>query len=330
MFTRCALPRRQFLHLAAGAAAFATSPRIARAQSYPSRYVRLVVPFPAGGGGDALARALANRLSEVWGQPVVIENKGGAGGNIAAQSVAQSAPDGHTILLGTTSLATSRYIYPSPGYDPVRDFAPVTMVCVVPNLLAVPNSSPAKSLATFIDHAKASRGKISYASPGIGLTSHLSGELLKRMAGIEMTHVPYRGSSPALSDLIPGRVDAMFAAITGLLPQAQGGMVRVLAVTSSSRSPFAPEIPTIAESGFPGFDSSGFYALFMPAKTAPDIVNKVRNDVVAALGHPPVKQSLEQLGASVTPSTPAELLSFLKSEMEKWGPIIKDAGIKPE
>src|SRR5262249_44448433 len=162
------------------------------------------------------------------------------------------------------------------------------MICVVPNLLAVPNSSPAKSLATFINHARANRGKLSYATPGIGLASHLSGELLKRIAGIEMTHVPYRGSSPALNDLIPGRVDAMFAAITGLLPHVQGGTVRGLAVTSAIRLPLAPDIPTIAESGFPGFDSTAWYALFMPAKVATEIVKRIRDDVVAALGHPPV------------------------------------------
>jgi tripartite-type tricarboxylate transporter receptor subunit TctC len=324
------LHRRQFLPLAAAAVSFPAISGIARGQAYPSRYVRLVVPFPGGGTADPIARILANRLSEVWGHQMVIENKPGAAGNIGAQAVVQAAPDGYTLLFGAPSLSTNGYIYPSLGFDPIADLAPVTLVCAFPSLVTVSNSSPAKSLREFLDYAKANPGKVTYASPGIGLPSHLSAELLKRTAGVELTHVPYRGSGSALSDLIPGRIDAIVSALPGMLPQVQSGAVRGLAVTSAARSPFAPAIPTIAESGFPGFDATGWYAVFAPSKTPVAILEKVHDDVVAALTHPSVKQKLDEIAAEVVTSTPAELGTYLKSEMAKWGPIVKSAGIKPE
>ena len=322
------LPRRTFVHLAAGAAALPVLARIARAQAYPSRYVRLVVPFPAGGGGDALARPLANRLSEVWGQQVVIENKGGAGGNIGSTAVAQSAADGYTVLLGPASLAINPALYPT-SYNPASDLAPITLLTVIPNLMMVPNSSPAKSVKEFIDYAKANRGKVAFASTGIGASPHLSGELFKRKAGIEMTHVPYRGAGPAMNDLIPGRVDAMFSNLPGVLPQVQSGTIRGLAVTSAKRSPAAPDIPTIGES-VPGYEVTSWWGLFVQAKTASEIVAKIHADTVAALAHPSVKQRYEAIGAPVAPSTPIELAALLASETEKWGPIVREAGITPE
>jgi tripartite-type tricarboxylate transporter receptor subunit TctC len=321
-------PRRQFLHVAAAAAALPALSRIARAQIYPSRYVRLVVPFPPGGGGDALARPLANRLSEIWGQQVVVESKGGAGGNIGSQAVAQSAPDGYTILLAGPGLAINPALYPT-SYNPASDLAPITLVTVIPNLMMVPNSSPAKSVEEFIDYAKANRGNVKFASTGIGASPHLSGELFKRKAGIEMTHVPYRGAGPAMNDLIPGRVDAMFSNLQGVLPQVQSGTIRGLAVTSAKRSPAAPDIPTISET-VPGYEVSAWWGLFVPAKTPNVIVMKIHADAVAALTHPSVKQRYEAIGAPVTPSTPTELALLLASETEKWGPIVKAAGIKPE
>jgi len=323
------LPRRRFLHLAAAAAVLPAVTRIAAAETYPNRYVRLVVPFPPGGGGDALARPLANRLSEAWGQQVVIENKGGAGGNIGAQAVAQSAPDGCTLLLGSAFLAINPFLYPASGYDPVADLAPVTLLTVIPNLMMVPNSSPAKSVKEFIDHAKANPGKTTFASTGIGASPHLSGELFRRKAGIEMTHVPYRGAGPAMNDLIPGRVDAMFSNLPGVLPQVQSGTIRGLAVTSAKRSPAAPDIPTIGES-VPGYEVSTWWALFAPAKTPAEIVTKIHADALAALAHPSVKQRYEAIGAPVTGSTPAKLAVLLASDMQKWGPIVKEAGIKAE
>ena len=325
------LPRRKFLHLAAGAAALPAFSRMAGAQAYPSRYVRLVVQFPPGGASDPLARVLANRLSEVWGQQVVVENKGGAGGNIGAAAVAQSAPDGYTLLIGLdTSLTINPYVYPSLGYDPITDLAPVTRLCTFTNLMVVPNSSPASSVVEFVYYTKANQGKITFASPGTGTSPHVSGELFKRTTNINMTHVPYRGGGPAYNDLIPGRVDVMFATMPSALAQVHGGVLRGLAVTSAARSPFAPNIPTVGESGVAGFDVSDGFGLYMPARTPAEIVRKVRDDTLSALAHPTVKQRLEEIAMTVVTSTPIELAALLKSETAKWGPIIKEAGIRAD
>ena len=266
--------RRKFLRLGLSATAVPLVSRMSFAQSFPSRIVRIVIPFAAGGGGDALGRPLANRLSEIWGQQVVIENKAGAAGNIAAQAVAQSPPDGHTLLLGAAFLAINPHLYPSSSFDPITDLSPVTLVCVIPNLMIVPNSSPAKTVKEFIDYAKANRGKISFGSSGVGSGPHLTGELFKRAAGIEMTHIPYRGANLALNDLVPGRIDAMFTNIPGVLPHVRSGSVRGVAVTASKRSPFAPEIPTIGEL-LPKFEVTAWWGLFAPSKTSPTIVAKI-------------------------------------------------------
>jgi tripartite-type tricarboxylate transporter receptor subunit TctC len=324
------IPRRRFLGLAASATAMAALPLHARAQTYPTRHVRLVVPFPPGGAADPIARVLANRLSELWGQQVVIENKAGAGGNLATLAVAQSPPDGYTILAVTSFFATNPFVYSTLGYHPINDFAPVGLVCSFPNLMVVPSSSPIRSVREFIDHARANPGKISFASSGIGTSIHLGGELFKRMANVEMTHVPYRGAGPALNDLIPGRVDVMFATLPSVLSLVRSGSLRGLAVTTAVRSSFLPDVPTIAESGLPGFEMSEWFALLMPAKTPVEIIRKVHEDKTAALAHPPVRQRLEELSTSVTPSTPHELASFIKHEMDKWGPVIKAANIKAE
>jgi len=324
------LPRRNFLRLAASAAALPAVSRIAWAQAYPNRYVRLVVPFPPGGTADPVARVIASRLSEVWGYQVVIENKGGAAGNIAAQTVAQAEPDGHTMLQGSFFLATNPFLYNSVGYDPIVDLAPVTLFGAFANLMVVPNSSPAKTVREFIDYAKAKRGRISYASNGIGGTPHLSGELFKHLAGVEMTHVPYRGGGPALNDLIPGRVDVLFGTLPSTLPQARTGTLRALAVTSRTRAHSAPDIPTLDEAGVQGFELVGWNGLFLPARTPANIVTKVHGDVIAALAYPPVKQKLEEMGLEVSGSTPDEFAAYLQSEMAKWGSIIKEVGIKAE
>ena len=308
-----------------GAPAFAQAPS---PSAWPNRFVRLVVPFPAGGGTDAVARILANRLSEVWGQQMVIENKGGAGSNIGADAVARSEPDGYTVLIGSLPLAVNRYRYSSLTYDALTDFAPVTLICLYPNLMVVPNSSPAKSVPEFIAHAKAS-GKITFASSGTGTSTHLSGELFKRMTGIEMTHVPYRGVALALNDVIPGRVDVMFNTMAGVLQQARSGQLRGLAVTTPKRFPTAPEFPTVADF-VPGFDVSSWYAFLVPVKTPAEIVKKLHADTVAILREPAIKSKLEQVGVMAIGSTPAELAAQLKSETEMWGPVIKAAGIKPE
>jgi tripartite-type tricarboxylate transporter receptor subunit TctC len=318
------LTRRRMVGLSA-TAAIGLMTRGAQGQTWPNRFVRLVVPFAPGGANEAFARNLAARLSEIWGQQVVIENKPGAGGNIGAEAAARSEPDGSTMLIGSFPHAVARFLYPALGYDLVADFAPVTLIGLTPNIMVVPNSSPARSVTEFIAYGKANR--VTFASSGAGTSIHLSGELFKRMAGIEMTHVPYRGGAPALADLIPGRVDLMFNVMSSVLPQVRAGQMRGLAVTTAQRVPAAAEFPTLAEAGLPGFEVSGWFGFFVPARTPPEIVAKIHRDTVTALADPGLRGRLEDLGIVVTGSTPAELAAFLKAEIDKWGPVIKEAGI---
>jgi tripartite-type tricarboxylate transporter receptor subunit TctC len=324
------LPRRRFLQLAAGAAALPLGSFAACAQTYPNRFVRFIVPFPPGGASDPVARVLAGRLSEVWGQQVIVENKGGAGGNIGALAAAQSAPDGYTIFIATNFMATNPFLYPTLGYKPLTDLIAVTRLTNFTNVLLVPNSSPAKSLKEFIARAKTNTGKTTYASPGAGTIQHLCGELFRKTAGIELTHVPYRGGGPALTDLMSGRVDIMVATLPSVMSQIQGGTVRALAVTSATRVPFAPDIPTVSESGLPGFDVSDGQVLYMPGKTPAEFVNKVHDDVVAALAYPPVKRKFVDINVLTVSSSPAEATAYLKGQMAKWGAVIKEANIKLE
>jgi tripartite-type tricarboxylate transporter receptor subunit TctC len=325
------ITRRHLVGLAAASALAPTIlPRIARAQPWPNRIVKLVAPFPPGGGTDVVARILTNRLSEVWGQQVIVENKPGAGGNFGAEQVARSDPDGYTILIAALPMAVNRFLFKSLGYDSITDFAPVIMICQFPNLLVVPNTSPARTVQELIAHGKANNGKLTFASSGVGTSPHLSGELFKRMAGFEMTHVPYRGVAPALSDVIPGRVDMMFNTAAGVLQQVRSGQVRGLAVSTVKRFPTAPEFPTVAESGLPGFDVTSWYALFVPIKTSADVVKKIHADTAAILAEPAMKARLEQVGVEVVASTPQALGARLKAETEQWGPIIKGAGIKTQ
>lgn len=296
-------------------------------QTWPSRFVRLVVPFPPGGGTDAIARVLAGKLSELWSQQLVVENRGGAATNIGTEVVVRADPDGHTMLLHSMPLAVNKFLFATLPYDPIADLAPVSLLCDYPNIMVVPNSSPAHSVAEFIAYAKANKGKITFASSGHGTSVHLSGELFKRMAGIEMLHVPYRGAGPAFTDLIPGRVDVMFNNIGAVLPLIQSGKLRALAVTTAKRTAAAPDLPPIAEAGVPGFDVSSWYAFLAPAKTPPEIIRKMHADTVAALNDPATKQKLESLGVVVRGSSPEEFAAFLRAEMDKWGPVIKAAGI---
>jgi tripartite-type tricarboxylate transporter receptor subunit TctC len=319
-------------HVMRFAAASALTPaligRAAQAQEWPGRPVRLIVPYPAGGGADTIARLVGGRLAEKWGQQVVIENRGGAGGNIASDAAAKSAPDGYTLYLAGEFQSTNPFIYPKLTYDPVADFSPVSLVVQYPTAIVVPNSSSAKTVAEFVAHAKANPGKVTMATPGHGTGPHLAGELFKRVAGIELTHVPYRGAAPAIQDVIPGRVDSFFNNIAPLMPLIKDRQVRALAVTTAKRTPAAPDIPTVAESGMAGFDVAGWYAFFVPAKTPAAIIKKMHADTVAALAEPKIKARLEELGLVVVGSTPEALGAYLKSEMEKWGPVIKGAGIR--
>jgi tripartite-type tricarboxylate transporter receptor subunit TctC len=312
------------------AAASALSPALAGragAQTWPNRYVRLVVPFPPGGGTDAIARVVAGKLSEIWRQQVVIENRGGGATNPGTEMVARSEGDGYTLILHSMPLAVNKFLFPSLNYDALSDLAPVSLICEYTNIMAVPVTSPAHSVREFIAYANANKGKVTFASSGHGTSVHLSGELFKRMAHVEMLHVPYRGAGPALNDLIPGRVDVMFNNIGAVLPLIQSGRLRGLAVTMAKRAPEAPELPPIAEEGVPGFDVSSWYAILAPAKTPPDLVAKIHADLKIALSDPATKMRLEQLGVIVVGSTPAEMGAFLRREMAKWGPVIKEAGI---
>jgi tripartite-type tricarboxylate transporter receptor subunit TctC len=297
--------------------------------SWPSRLVRIIVPFPPGGGTDVVARILINRLQDVWSQQVIIENKPGAGSNIGAEGVARADPDGYTILIGALPMAVNRFLYKSLGYDPLTDFAPVTMICHFPNFLVVPNSSPAKSVQELIALGKANSGKFTFASSGIGTSPHLSGELFKRMAGFEMTHIPYRGVAPALNDVIPGRVDMMFNTAAGVLQQVRTGQLRGLAVSTAQRFSTAMEFPPVADT-LPGFDVTSWYAFFVPAKTPPEVIRKIHADTVAILAEPAVKTRLTQVGVEVVASTPEQLGARLRAETEQWGPVIKAAGIQAE
>src|SRR3954470_21148561 len=325
------LNRRRFAGLAAAVVA---APSImlsrARAADWPVKPVRIVVPFTPGGSTDITARLVGNRLQEVWGQSGVIENKPGAGGNIAPEMVAHSDADGYPIFISGPGMATNQFLYPSLSYDSVADFAPVTLLITQPNMMCVPNSSPAKSVQEFIAYCNANRGKVTYASSGNGTTLHLSGELFKRLANVEMTHIPYRGGAPAINDLIPGRVDVIFDNMPSILQHVKGGQLRGLAVTTKERVTATPEIPTIAESGVPGFDVFSWFGFFVPIKTPPEVIAKINADTNAALVYAPVKSRFEELGANPKGSTPAELASFLQSEIDKWGPVIREAKIRVE
>jgi len=324
------VPRRRFLQLT-GAAVLAPLARTARADTFPSRVVKLVVGFPPGGGADLACRIVAGRLSEIWPQQVIVENRPGAGARIALDTVAHAAPDGYTMLLAPGSPLVQGLLFSKLTFDPAADFAPVSLVGTYPDIIAVPNSSPFQTLQEFIAHAKANPGKISWASPGVGTVPHLAGELFKRRAGIEMTHVPYRGVSEGLmADFIAGRLDLMFNTTGSLLQPVRSKQVRALAITTTTRFPSEPEIPTVAESGVPGYDVSSWYGLYVPAKTPPDIVKKINGDVVAMLRAPAMQEKFAPLGVLVASSTPQELTAKNTADAALWGPIIKEADIKVE
>jgi tripartite-type tricarboxylate transporter receptor subunit TctC len=317
--------RRDFVAFAGAAVAW---PRVVGAQSWPAQVVRIICPIAAGGGIDATARILAARLSQTWGQQVVVENKTGAAGNIAAEYVARSAPDGYTIYIAAFPHAANPYLYSSLGYDPVKDFAPVTLIGLYPLVMVVPNSSPAHSVQEFIAYAKTKR--LSYATSGNGTSLHLAGELFQRKASIELTHVPYRGAGPAFNDVIPGRIDVMINFTSSSLPLVRQGQLRALAVTTAKRLSVAPDLPTMAEAGVAGMEVSSWAGFLVPAKTPQEIIGKIHADTVAALAEPAVREKLEAGGVMVVGSTPDELASFLRSELDRWGQVIREANIKAQ
>ena len=324
------ITRRRFNALAAasGLMPAIVSDR-ANALAWPTHPVRLIVPFAAGGPTDVIARIVGERLSRGWGQQVLIENRPGGGTNIANEMVVRSEPDGHTVLMGGSSQATTRGLYRSLSYDPISDFAPVAFLCSYSFFMFVPDSLPVKSVSEFIAYGKANPGKLTLASPGTGSSPHLCGELFKHMAGLEMVHVPYRGAAPAMSDLSPGRVHLLFSG-GATLDNARSGQVRVLGYTGAMRSAIAPEVPTIAEDGIPGFNVVSWYGLFVPAKTPPEIVLKMNGDVIAALADQSVQGRLAPLGYETRPDAPEQVGAFLRTDAELWSRVIKQAGLLPQ
>jgi tripartite-type tricarboxylate transporter receptor subunit TctC len=298
------------------------------AETYPSKPIRLVVGFAAGGANDLVARAVATRLSPRLGQQVVVENRGGAGGNIATELVAKSVPDGYTMLLASVaSFAMSPALLGKVPFDPINDFAPVTQAALVTSLLSVHPSLPARSLRQFVALAKKSPG-INYATPGVGSIAHLSAELFWNKAGIKLNHVPYKGGGPAVADVIAGHVEVMFSLISTQTPHVRAGRLRALAVSSAKRSTALPDVPTIAESGYPGFEATGWLGLVFPAKTPRAIIDRMHKEAVAVINMREVHAQLEDLGLDAEASDPAAFLARIKSDHAMWEKLVRQAGIK--
>ena len=303
----------------------------ALAQAYPAKPVRLVVPFPPGGSTDIVARIVAQKLSDRLGQQVVVENRGGAGGTIGAEAVAKAPPDGYTLVVGTTSThAVAPSVYGKIGYDPVKDFAPISLIAVTPYLLVVNPSVNVKSLQEFVGYVKARPGKLNYASASTGSTTHLAMEMLKSAAGLYIVHIPYNGNGPAGTAVIAGQVEILFGSLPAVLPHAKSGRVRPLAVGTPKRSPSLPDVPTVAESGFPGFDASLWLAIMAPAGTPAPIVDRLQKEIHAVIASPDTADALNKAGAEPITSTPAELAAMVKDGVEKYGKVVKQAGVKPE
>ena len=301
----------------------------AQADAFPAKPIRIIVPFPAGGATDIAARAIADKMSANWKQPVVIENRPGAGGNVGADFVAKSAPDGYTLVMGITgSHAINTSLYAKMPYDPVKDFEPITQVAVVPNVIVVHPSVPARTLRELVDLAKRQPGKYDYASLGSGTAAHLGMELFKTSAGIFMVHIPYRGSAPAVADLIGGQVQVMMDGLPSALPHVKAGRLRALAVTSQKRSPAAPDLPTIAESGYPGFYADAWSGLFAPKGTPAAVVEKIAVEAQRILKLPDVRERFAALGAEPVGSTPAEFAQHVQREIDKWARVVKQSGAK--
>jgi tripartite-type tricarboxylate transporter receptor subunit TctC len=318
---------------ALGAIASVALPAFAQS-SWPSRPVRIVVPFAAGGTTDILARAIAPELSKAFGQQFIVDNRAGAGGNVGAEIVAHSPPDGYTLLMGTVGThGINRALYAKLPYDPIKDFAPITMVAGVPNVMEMPAEKARQmginNVRDFIKYAKEHPGQLNMASSGNGTSIHLAGELFKSMTGIYMVHFPYKGSAPAIMDMVAGHMDVMFDNLPSSLPQIKAGKLKALAVTSTQRSAVLPDVPTVEEAaGLKGFDATSWFGLLAPAGTPPDIVNRVQQEVAKSLGTPAVKEKLQSQGAIPSGDTPAEFAKHIAAEHAKWAKVVKDSGAK--
>jgi tripartite-type tricarboxylate transporter receptor subunit TctC len=312
-------------------AALAISCGATFAQPFPQKPVKLIVGFPPGGGVDIIARTISQALSDRLGQPVVVENRSGAGGNIAAEQVARAPADGYTLLVSAvSSLAISASLYKAPRYDLLNDLTPVAVVASVPNVLVVHPSVKATNVKEFIAYVKANPGKVNFGSAGSGTTVHFAGELFKSMANIDMVHVPYKGAAPAMADLLGGQVQVMFDFLSAAAPQIKSGKLRALGVTSTTRSPVLPNVPTIAEAGLPGYAVLGSFGVMAPAGTPPEVVNRLNRDITAVANLPEVKARLISYAATPERQTPEEFSQVLKAEVAKWAKIVDATGVKLE
>ena len=323
------VPKRRTLALAVMAAgAVALLPLGASAQAaFPSKALTLVVPFSAGGTTDILARVVGQYMSKDLGQPVIIDNRAGAGGNIGAQLVARAAPDGYTLLMGTVGThAINQSLYKKMAFDPIKDFAPISRVALVPNLLVANPSQPFKTVKEMIAYAKANPGKLTFASSGSGSSIHLSGEMFQQMAGVEMQHIPYKGSAPALTDLLGGQTAIMFDNMPSAIGHVRAGKLRAIAVTTPNRSPALPNVPTIAESGVPGYSATSWFGILAPAGTPAPVIARLNASILKALADPDVKKKLAEQGAEPHGEKPEQFAEFIRSETEKWGKTVKVSG----
>ena len=300
---------------------------LAQAQAtYPAKTVRMIVPFPPGGSTDLMAREVARGLTEAWGQPFVVENRGGAGSTIGTAAVAKSPADGYTLLFASSHYAIVPGLYKDLAYDPVRDFTPISLVCYVPVVLVANPKVPANNVAELIAYAKANPGKLNYASSGAGGVAHLSAEMFNSMAGVKLVHVPYKGGGPAMTDLLGGQVQVFFDGVSTSMPHIRAGTLKPLAWTGRKRISVLPNLPTVAESGVPGYASDAWFALFAPAGTPRDIVAKVSREVSRIVNRPEFKARQLELGLDMAGSTPEEMEAFLAEELAKWGKVIKESG----
>jgi tripartite-type tricarboxylate transporter receptor subunit TctC len=323
------LPRRRFLHLASGAVALPAVSRIARAQAYPSRPVRIIVGFPPGGATDIVARLMGQWLSERLGQQFVIENRPGAASNIGTEAVVRASPDGYTLLMASVNNATNATLYDKLNFNFIRDIAPVVGIVRVPLVMVVNPLLPAKTIPEFIAYAKANPGKINMASAGNGSLSHVAGELFKIMAEVNLVHIPYRGAAPALTDLLGGQVQVMFTDMISLLEYIRAGRLRALAVMTAKRSQELPDTPTVGDF-LPGFEASFWVGIGVPNNTPADIVDRLNKEINLGLADPKMKARLADLGGTALAGSPADFGKFISDEVEKWGKVVKFSGAKPE
>jgi tripartite-type tricarboxylate transporter receptor subunit TctC len=321
------IARRRFLQLAAGAAASPMASRPSWAQAYPSRPVRIIVGYAAGGAQDIVARLIGQSLSERLGQPFVIENRPGAGGNIATESVVRAAPDGYTLLLLNTPDAINATLYDNLNFNVVRDIAPVADIAHMPGIMVMNPALPPKTVPEFVAYTRSNPGKVNMASAGVGSSGHLAGELFKIMTGADMVHVPYRGGAPALADLLGGQVQVFFGVLASSVGHIRAGRLRALAVTTATRSPALPDVPALAES-VPGYEASGWSGIAAPRDTPRDIVDTLNKAINAALGEPKTQAQLLSLGAALAPGSPADFAGFVAHETEKWRDVVHAANIK--